>query len=189
MTDSGLLSSWATLGEEISHRRELLGFEQLMRTLLDLRFQVFVLPAKVLVEKSHLDQIAHAQEQLDLLEGLGDEIARAGLERRSLALARHVGGQHEHGQIRLGPPRLEASQHLDAVEVGHAEIQQDQIGLELGAEPEHLARVARAPELPIAGVAEQLLQETHHRPLVVDDQDPGVAEQLRHHELSPRSFS
>jgi hypothetical protein len=39
------------------------------------------------VEESHLDQVAHAQQQLDLLEGLGDEVARAGLERRALALS------------------------------------------------------------------------------------------------------
>ena len=132
-------------GEQIPHRRQLLGLEQLVRVLLDAALERLVLASKVLMEAPHLDEVAHAQQQLDLLEGLGEEIARAGFERRPLALARHVGGENEHRQVRLGPLLLEPPEHFDAVEVGHPQIQQDQIGLERRAEPENLARVARTP--------------------------------------------
>ncbi len=138
------------------------------------------------MKEPHLEEIAHAQEQLDLLEGLGDEIARAGLERGSLALARHVGREDEHRQVGVGPLLFELAEHLDPVEVGHSQIQQDQIGLELGAVSEDLSRVGRAPEIGVAGVREQLFQEAHHGPLVVDDQNSGVAKRLRRHHVSSK---
>ncbi len=138
------------------------------------------------MKEPHLEEIAHAQEQLDLLEGLGDEIARAGLERGPLALARHVGREDEHRQVGVGPLLFELAEHLDPVEVGHSQIQQDQIGLELGAVSEDLSRVGRAPEIGVAGVREQLFQEAHHGPLVVDDQNSGVAKRLRRHHVSSK---
>ncbi len=118
-----------------------------------------------------------------------DEIARPGLERRPLAFARDVGGQDEDGQVRLRPLLLETLEHLDAVEIGHPQIQQDQVGPERGAVPENLARVTRTPEIRVAGMREQLLHEAHHGPLVVDDQNRGVAKRLKLHRVSLRLLS
>ena len=131
-------------GEEVAHRRQLFRLEKLVRALLDLRLQRLVLAAKIAVEKPHLQQVAHAEKQFGLFEGLGHQIACARFERRAFALTRHVGGQDKHREIEIGPPLLELFEDLDAVEVGHAKIEQDQIRLELGTTLEDLAGVGRA---------------------------------------------
>src|SRR2546427_13236560 len=87
---------------------------------------------------------SHAEKQFGLFEGLGHQIACARFERRAFALTRHVGGQDKHREIEIGPPLLELFEDLDAVEVGHAKIEQDQIRLELGTTLEDLAGVGRA---------------------------------------------
>ena len=170
--------------EQVPHRRQLFGLEQLMRALLDLPLQRLVLAPEVAVQEAHLDEIAHAQQELGLLEGLRDEVAGSGLERRALALAGHVGGQDQHRQIELGPALLEPLENLDAVEQGHAEVQHDEVGKEVVAALDDRAGVGDAEEIGVAGVRQQLLEEPHHRRLVVHDQDPGTAERLWDHVTS-----
>ena len=162
-----------------------------MRAFSNLRFEVLVLALKLPVQESHGEQVVDAEEQLDPVEGLRQEIARAGRERPTLALGRGVGGEQEDRQIGLRPRLpLEPLQDLHAVEVRHPQIQQDQIGPELSIACRHLARVRRAAQMGIAGALEELLQQTHHRRLVVDDHDPGAAERLRDHHsnaMTPRA--
>ena len=83
-------------GQKVIHRRQLFRLEKLVRALLDLRLQRLVLAAKIAVEKPYLQQVAHAEKQFGLFEGLGHVIACARLERRALAGTRHVGGQDKH---------------------------------------------------------------------------------------------
>src|SRR5258705_10732718 len=85
------------------------------------------------------------------------------------------------------PPPLELFEALDAAEVGDAEVQQDQIRLELGATLEDLAGVGRASQVCIADVLEKQLQEADHGGLVVDDQNLGGPKRLGIHAISLRT--
>ena len=164
-------------GQEVAHRRELFRSQELLRALADLRLEALVLAPELLVEEARLEQVPDAKEDLRPIERLRHEIVRAGRERAMPALERHVRGQHEDGRAGLGSGlRLQLLEHLDAVDIGHPEIQQDQIRPELRAALRHLARVRRASQHRIAGILEHLLQQAHIGPLVVDDQDLGQAE-------------
>src|SRR6266850_612613 len=89
--------------------------------------------------------------------------------------------------MEICPPPLELFEDLDAAEVGHAEVQQDQIRLELGATLEDLARVGRASQVCIADVLEKQLQEADHGGLVVHDQNLGGPKRLGTHAISLRT--
>jgi len=69
--------------------------------------------------------------------------------------------------------------------VGQAEVQQDQIRLELGATLEDLAGVGRASQVCIADLLKKQLQEADHGLLVVHDQNPRDAKHLGTHAISP----
>jgi len=168
--------------QEVAHRRELLRLEELMRAFSNLRLEVLVLAPELPVEEAHREQVVDAEEQLDPVEGLRHEIARAGRERATLGLGCGVGGEDEDRQIDLprGLP-LEPLEDLHAVEMRHPEVQHDQIGPELSVARRHLARVRRTAQVGIAGTLEQLFQQAHHRRLVVHDHDPRAAECLRDH--------
>src|SRR5882724_4268814 len=88
--------------------------------------------------------------------------------------------------MEICPTPLELFEDLDAAEVRHAEVQQDQIRLELGATLEDLARVGRASQVCIADVLEKQLQDVDHGALVVHDQNLRDAKRLGNHAISLR---
>ncbi len=69
--------------------------------------------------------------------------------------------------------------------MGQAEVQQDQIRLELGATLEDLAGVGRASQVCIADLLEKQLQEADHGLLVVHDKNLRDAKRLGTHAISP----
>src|SRR5439155_20116679 len=118
-------------GGDVAHRRELLRLYALVRALVDQRLESLVLASKLLVEEPHLEQVPDAQEQLGRVEGLGHEVARAGGEGAPLGLGRRVRGEDEDRQIGLRRRLLlEPREDLEAADVRHPEIEENQIRLE-----------------------------------------------------------
>ena len=114
----------------------------------------------------------HAEpgEQLADAERLGDVVVGAGVERRDLV--RLLAARREHDD-RHGGPFAQPPDHLEAVEVGQAEVQDDDVGLSrLGfAEP---LRARRRLEQSIAVARERGAQEAPDLRLVLDEDDDGL---------------
>ena len=99
-------------------------------------------------------------------ERLGDEIIRAGVERGDLVLLGVPHGEHDHRDLAEGS---DPADHLGAVEVGQAQIQQHQVGGPLGRR--HNALLAGANRGHVVSVGLKAgAQGTTDLGFVVDDQ-------------------
>ena len=117
---------------------------------------------------ARLDAALHREDELVGIERLRDVVERAGLHRRDRDALRAVRRQHHHGHARV--LHAERGEHLHAVDVGHREIGEHDVGavrLEVGD-----ARGAAVGGVHVEPcVAEDGLEREAHRGLVVDDQD------------------
>ena len=135
------------------------------------------------MEQAGLEEITDPKEHLDMLERLGQEVLRPALEHAAFGLERHVGRQDQNGEIRRWlHQRLDLREDLEAIQVRHREIEQDEVGPNRGVERQRLARVRRGRHGGVALALEQPLEEPHVGGLVVDDQDSGALEALRVHQ-------
>jgi hypothetical protein len=132
-------------------------------------------PLELLVQEARLQQVLDPQQHLDGVERLGQEVLGPRGQGAPLGLGRHVGRQHHHrqvGPLRQGP---QLRHHRHAVQVGHHQVQQDQVRLKLHVHGDGLARVGQAPPAGVAALPQDALQEPEVSVLVVHDQDLGVA--------------
>jgi hypothetical protein len=108
------------------------------------------------------------QEFLDA-ERFGDVVIGAGVEGVDLLPAVQAAGQDDD---RYRGPGAQLADDLDAVEVGQAEVEHDQVGVLAGGGVQGLHAVAGGDDLVLAGV-----QVDPQRPqdlrFVVDDEQPG----------------
>jgi hypothetical protein len=157
--------------EQGAHRRNLLALQQTLGSLDDDLLERAVVAVEIEVEAARVQEVADPQHDLETVEGLGEEILGAGLERPLLGVAGRVGGQDEDRQEDVvGNPEL--LDDRDPIQVRHHQIEQDQVGLELAVETEHLSGIRGALDLAVAGLRQHALEESHVRRLVVDDEDP-----------------
>ncbi len=113
---------------------------------------------------------AHAGAELWAREGLGQIVGRAGVEARARAAL--VGLRREH-EDREGDRRrigAEGSQHVQAVELGHDEIEDHEVGRLPAHHLEGLASVRGFGE-DVAVVLKRPRREAAHDRVVVHDQD------------------
>src|SRR3954447_228643 len=111
---------------------------------------------------------AQPGQQLAHVEGLGDVVVGAGVQRADLVVAVRAGRQHEH---RPGEPRPQPGQHLGAVEVGQAQVEDDEIGVVVGGVPQRRAAVGSGEDV-VAGRVQRDPQGPGDLRVVVDDEDP-----------------
>ena len=160
-------------GDQRAHRRDLLALQQALGPLPHGLLERAVLRLELAIEPPRVEQVADAQERLELLERLREEVARPRVERLAPGLQQGVGRQHEDRHVRVaGDLGLEELEQGEAVEVRHHEVEQDQVGLELAVQVERPARIGRAGQLAVSGRAEQALEQPDVGRLVVHDQDP-----------------
>src|SRR2546428_3683724 len=114
-----------------------------------------------------------AGEQLADGEGLGDIVVRAGVERFDLRALLRARRQHQDRHRR---PGANAPDHVHAVDVGQAEVDDRQVGL-VAAGVDGAARAAAGLDHAIAFGGERGAQEPADLRLVLDDEDrpPGFA--------------
>ena len=113
-------------------------------------------------------QRAQAGQQLAHVERLGDVVVGSGVQRADLVLAVDAGREHQH---RPGEPRAQAGEHLGAVQVGQAQVEDDDVGMRRGGLAQRGATVGGRDHL-VAGRAEGDPQGAGQLRVVVDDQDP-----------------
>lgn len=109
----------------------------------------------------------HARHQLPGGEGFGDVVVGAELEAGHPVCLVAPGGEDDDRDV---AEALESAQHVEAVHVGEADVEQHQ-----GERPppelaERLAAVAR-PDDPVLLVQQVLLHEGAHAVVVLDEQD------------------
>ena len=111
----------------------------------------------------------HQLRRLDVLE---EEAARAGADGGVDVLVEIERRQHEDARAR--PALDELPCRLDAVEVRHAHVHEDDVGVELARELERLHAVGRfAHELEVGPLLEHHAEAAAHERLVVDDENAG----------------
>ena len=103
-------------------------------------------------------------------ERLGDVVVGAELEAHDLVELVAAGGQEQ--DRRLGPDGAQPAEHLEAVDPGQADVEEDEVGRLVGGELEpFLAGAGERDLIPL--LLEGVLDPTRNGVLVFDDQDGG----------------
>ncbi len=139
-----------------------------------------------MIARRSLNRRTHAREQLDLLEGLGNEVVGAGVERLDHVLARRVGGDDDHRQGRSQRIGAQPPANLEAVEARQVEVEQHQVGLMLDDRAQPVLAVANADRL-VGGRLEHAQQHLALSLVVLDDQherDTAQRPQIAHSDPS-----
>ena len=145
---------------------------------LGLEPRVVMLHARV--QRARLEQVAHSQQHLGAVERLGEKVLGAGGQRAFLRVGAEIGGEHDHRQEHaVGQRGAQRGEHGDAVEMGHVEVEEEQVGLELQAPLDRLARVRERVHLAHAGGFQHALEQPHVRFPVVDHENPRVGHRER----------
>ena len=96
--------------------------------LLDRQLEPLLLAFELGVELARDEQVADAQQRLDAVERLGQEVARPHRQRALLDRRRVVGRDDQHRQVALaGEQRPQRLHHLEAVEVRHVQVEDDEV--------------------------------------------------------------
>ena len=149
-----------------------------MRPLLDGQLEPLLFALELRVELPGDEQVANPQQRFDAVERLGEEIARPHRQRALLHRRRVVGGDDQHRQVALdGEQRPQRLHHLEAVEVGHVQVEDDQVRPRDRHLPIDLARVGEGGDVAAAG-GEQRIEHAHVGRLVVDDEDSRRAQDV-----------
>lgn len=125
-----------------------------------------------LLEVAQLEEVLDAGQQLDLIDGLGEEVVAA-----AFAGALHVaelvqGGDHDDGDVAITRIVLEEAADLKAAAFGHHDVEQDEVGdLTLDCEERGFA-IARQPNL-YSQRFKVGLEQFEDLGVIVDDQDLG----------------
>ena len=155
--------------EQGAHRRDLLALHQALGTLGDDLLERAVVAVEIEVEAARVQEVSNPQHDLEAVERLRQEVLGAGLEGALLRVAGRVGREHQNrqedvfGNVRLLDDR-------DPVQVRHHQVEQDEIGLKLAVERDHLTRVRRALDVPVAAFRQHALEEPR---LPADRRRPG----------------
>jgi hypothetical protein len=121
-----------------------------------------------------VQDVADALQHLDLVEGLGEEIARAELERAVAGGIVDLRGEDDDRRRVRAALRRQLLHDLEAAQVGHAHIEQDQVGHPPGHTRRDPARIGHALQAEVALVLEQGEQQLDVGRVVIDDQDVGL---------------
>ena len=111
---------------------------------------------------------ADAGEQLVLAEWLGDVVVGPGVERLDLGRLLALAGEDDDRR-RAAPADLAA--HGDAVEAGHGEVEDHEVGALGVVAAQRLVAVVGGAH-PVADAADERRDGADHGRLVVDDEDP-----------------
>ena len=123
-----------------------------------------------------------AQERDDALRRLAlQQVARGARADRGEQVLLGA-GRRQHHHLAAGSGGAQPRQRRQPVEAGHGEVEQDEVGLELGGEPERLGAVGCFADHVEAALRQQRRERVAREGMVVDDEDS-----LRHVPLIGRS--
>ncbi len=120
--------------------------------------------------------VAEARKKLVGIDGLGEKVGGAGFESGELGWGVSGGGENEHRRMAKGRVFADPFEDLQAIDLGHHDVEQDGVGLLATEEVHGLSGVGGGDEILIAGALEILADYLDVDRLVVDDHEPGVEE-------------
>ena len=148
------------------------GVLQLGGAFADLFLKEDVLVLKLDLQETVLQQVADAQENFRLVERLGEIILGPGGEGAVLGLGGDIGGQHQdgHGVVAVGE-RLDLLHDVEARDVGHVEVEQDEVGAIVEEKRHGLARIVCALDPGGTDEFEDAFEQTHICLFIVNDEN------------------
>ena len=145
---------------------------EFLRTQPDDAFQGAVVLEQLAVQRAGLQQVTDAQHDLDRVERLGPDVAGTQLQGALLDGRVPVARDDEHRQLPDGGQQvLHQLEQGEAVEPGHVQVEDEQVGLVLAQQPHHLERIDGGVDARVAAAVEQARQQRQVLALVVDDED------------------
>ncbi len=129
---------------------------------------LFAVLGQFLVEQAHFEHIVDALVHFEQVEGLADEVARAGLEGGDLE--GRLGGQGQHGQVAALFDFLEALHDLETVEFGHLQVEQYQVVAMFAVQGAHLGRQHGGAHIAVAGVVQDFKHQFDIVGAIINDQ-------------------
>jgi hypothetical protein len=127
-----------------------------------------------------------AEEHLDV-EGLAEEVVDAATPGLPSVLVVARRGQHHDEGLAAVAPGADLLQHLEAVQAGHHEVEQDAVRHRRGDRPEPLRAVGCRTDVVVLGLQQRAQQLTDRR-VVVDHQHGGAPSgRASRHSLPPAS--
>ena len=159
-----------------------LGLLEIFRALPDARFEHLVLGLQREIEVAHLEEVADAQDDLGRVERLVDEVLGAHREGALLQMGVGVRRDEDDGQVAVGgQQRRELVEHPEAIEVGHVEVEQDQVGTMLLEQRARLLRVRGRDDALESGAPQQPVDDVDVLDLIVNGEDARLwPRELRH---------
>ena len=132
--------------------------------------QLFVQPAKHVPRVFQLQKGRDADAQTAPVSRLFEKIVRTRFETAELMFAFGMGGENDDRNVVGSAFRADVLQHLETIQTGHHQVQEDQVGLELSVGGERGESVVRHDEL-MAKRGEQRFEQRQVGRLVVHQQD------------------
>jgi len=136
----------------------------------------FLLGAAVLgqlfIEQAHFEHVMDALVHFQQVEGLADEVARAGFQGRDLET--RLGGKRQHRQVAAFFDFLQAFHHLETVQAGHLQVEQDQVVVMLAVQRTDLLRLHGRADVRVTFFAQYLFHQFDIVWRIVHDQDFGI---------------
>lgn len=120
--------------------------------------------------------VVNACQHFLMVERLGQEITHAHGQRPLTGLVVDLSGQHDGGRHLRAEGRLKGLEHPVTIQVGHADIQQQQVGRLCPAVGEHVARIGEAGDVLVAVIFQQVLKQLDVNRMVIHDQQALVIE-------------
>ncbi|MEI9893179.1 MAG: hypothetical protein WDN28_04525 [Chthoniobacter sp.] len=129
------------------------------------------------VKKARFEQIPDADDHFSGVQRLVQKVLGAGLESSQLDFWSFIAGEDQDRKIiLLRNGRSQLLQHLEAVEVRHEDIEQQNIGMKLLKRPDRVARVVDDMDFKMPFPLQHSLQELRASLVVIHEQYPGVIE-------------
>ena len=117
---------------------------------------------------------AHAGRQLPKTERLDDVVVGADVEPRHPVAFAGARRQHDDGNVRSRRARAQDAAHFEAAQHRQVQVQQDQVRLAIGDDPERGITGIDDVDVYAAHLLERVLDQSGDVLLVLDDQNAGT---------------
>ena len=141
------------------------------------RLEMRVIALQLVLRHLHLEQRCRPHAQLGLVHRFGDEVVRACFDRVQPMLPGLERRHHDDGHVPPCRILTNAAAHVEAVEPGHDDVEEDQIDAELQLRQPFDAVASRFDVVPQA--FDEQLRDSANALVVVDDEHAPAADARR----------
>jgi hypothetical protein len=134
------------------------------------------------MKASSFEKIADAQERFRLANGLNQKISGSVFQGASFGLFTDVTSQYHDWQEIFGRVGTKSFQNGKSVDLRHNQVEQDQVGIKIGAGFERMPRIRNPHDAAVTVSLQKLFQQRDRHPVVIDDQNlHSMKQRFRNH--------